>query len=782
LASVFRRALIGGAGLIVAVFVGAFFGPRLPDPLFDAPHTKTLFSSDGRLIGATIAADEQWRFPSIDRVPHKFRVAVTRFEDRRFDAHWGVDPYAIVRAFWRNTQARRIVSGASTITMQVVRLARGGRDRTYPEKAIEAMLALRLDARYEKEAILALYASHAPYGGNIVGLSAAVWRYFGRPPDDLSWAEAALLAVLPKSPSLIHPGRNRGELVRRRDALLRDLESVGAIGSVELALALREDLPEAPRPLPRLAPHLLASLSASHPDRDRFETTLDYPLQTKVIDRVERHGVRLASMGIDNLAVVVFDNATLSTLAYVGNARTRFDPRRGRAVDMINRPRSTGSILKPLLYAAMLESGDILPKTLVPDVPTNYSGFSPENFDRTYRGAVAADVALARSLNVPAVRMLGRYGVERFQHLLRRMGLSTLDRPASDYGLTLILGGGEATLWEVTSAYAMLARLAQSRPVESPRIREARVLTGVLSDRAKADHASPIGAGSAWLTLEALSAVERPEVEGEWRSFVRDHTIAWKTGTSYGLRDAWAVGTTGRHTVGVWAGNATGEGIAGLSGLESAGPVLFDVFGALPAAAPISPPLHDLDLAFACADDGYLANELCDRVSQLVPKGTHFATTTPHHVRVHTDARGEFQLDSRCASVFEMKTRGWFVLPPSQEYYYRRQHPEYQAPPAYHPSCEQAVAGPAMELLYPNEATAVYIPIDLDGRSSEVVFEAVHREREATLHWHLDDRYLASTRSFHQLAVRPTPGSHRLTIVDERGHSLDRVFRVLGEP
>ena len=764
---------VGWAGFL-AILLG---WPVVPDPLFDVSYSKVLTSREGDLLGASIAADEQWRFPPLSRVPEKYRVAVLRFEDRRFDRHLGVDPLAVLRALWRNFREDRVVSGASTITMQVVRLSRG-KERTYREKLIEALLALRLERSLSKDEILALYAAHAPFGGNVVGLEAAAWRYFGRGPGDLSWAEAALLAVLPNNPSLMHPGRNRDGLGRRRDALLRDLSQAGALDALELALALREPLPSAPRALPRLAPHLLESLAANAPSQARFRSTLDRGLQRQVVERVGRHADQLAQLGIGNLAVLVIDNASFEVRAYVGNARTHYALRGGLAVDLVHARRSTGSVLKPFLYSAMLESGEILPKALVPDVPTQYGGFVPENFDRSYRGAVPADVALSRSLNVPAVRMLRRFGVPRFQETLTRLGMTTLHRTPEAYGLTLVLGGAEGSLFELTSLYANLARLANETQIENPNL----AMPIVLVQDAVRERPSPLGPGSAWLTLRALAEVSRPESEGDWRAFATSRRISWKTGTSYGLRDAWALGTTPNYTVGVWAGNASGAGVAGLSGASSAGPLLFDVFGALPPAGGFAPPQHDLKIVDTCTSDGYLADELCESQAEYVPRRSQRALRSPHHVRVHLSADERFRVDSRCASVSEMTTRGWFVLPPNQEFFYRAHHPDYQRPPSYHPDCTTPadVTGSAIALLYPSEDTAVYIPVALDGQPSQVVFEAVHRRSDATLHWHLDERYLATTHDFHQIALRTHPGRHRLTLVDQRGEVLTRSFDVLG--
>ena len=452
-----RTAWSCGAAALAIVAVG--FATRLPDPLFDAPLSSILEARDGSLLGARIASDGQWRFPGRDTLPEKYAAAAIAFEDKRFRWHPGVDPLALARAAWTNLRAGKVVSGGSTITMQVIRMARGSPPRTYREKLVEAALALRLELGTGKDEVLALYAANAPFGGNVVGLEAAAWRYFGRGPADLSWAEAAMLAIIPNNPGAVHLGRNRAALLDKRNRLLRRLKEEGRIGGTELELALLEPLPEAPRPLPQGAPHLLQTLTSEDGGAGRrYGSALDPSLQRLVEDIVARQSRSLASLRIRHLAALVIDNRSFEVLAYVGNSRWAVGEGTGHAIDLIHRPRSTGSILKPLLFARMLDAGEILPETLVPDIPSHFAGYAPENYDREFRGAVPARAALARSLNVPAVWMLRRHGVDRFYDFLRAMGMTTLHRPPGDYGLTLVLGGAEGTLWDIASMYARLAR------------------------------------------------------------------------------------------------------------------------------------------------------------------------------------------------------------------------------------------------------------------------------------------------------------------------------------
>jgi penicillin-binding protein 1C len=414
---------------------------------------------------------------------------------------------------------------------------------------------------------------------------------------------------------------------------------------------------------------------------------------------------------------------------------------------------------------------------LLPDVPTHYDGFAPENFDRQYRGAVRADEALAASLNIPAVRMLKTYGVARFADVLRGAGMSTLTRPADDYGLTLILGGAEGNLWDICAMYSSLADIARAGPADvAPRFHE---LTVLANTPAKSRGPSPIGAGAAWLTLHALLEVPRPGEESHWKSFASSRRIAWKTGTSVGLRDGWAAGSTSRHTVAVWVGNASGEGRPGLTGSAMAAPLMFGLFNSLAASDWFEMPMHALKRIETCANDGFLANGDCTPESTWMPRDSHFDALSPHNLEVRLESTRRFRVDGDCESPSAMIHATWFVLPPAEEYYYRRAHAEYRPLPPARADCQGNSGRPALALLYPDPNSKVLIPQELDGHRGRTVFEAVHRRRDATIYWHLDDRYLGETHTFHQQSLDIDPGEHILTVVDDEGERVARRFQVI---
>ncbi len=529
--------------------------------------------------------------------------------------------------------------------------------------------------------------------------------------------------------------------------------------------------------MPRLASHLLATLIAQKPKERLFQTALEPRLQEILLQIVRVEGEKLLAKNIRNLAALIIDNWRGTVVAYVGNVSRDRRAEHGQDIDLIQSPRSTGSILKPFLYAAMLHEGGVTPRTLVADTPVHFSGYIPENFDRRFRGAVPARDALAWSLNIPAIRMLRQYGIPRFYNLLKKWGMTTLTRPPGGYGLTLILGGAEGTLFQITRLYAGLVQLALA---DAGRRVEIRLLR---DEASRPLRMRDLGPAAAYLTLEALTEVNRPDEEGFWRQYSSSKWVAWKTGTSFGLRDAWSVGMTPAYTIGVWAGNADGEGNPNLTGLSTAAPVLFEILQVLDTGGAVPAPNLWLQEISVCRDSGFLAGVNCPAIAVAMPRESHFTQGCPYHQLVHLDGSGRFRVDSRCESIERMVHVPWFVLPPLPEYYYRRYHPEYRALPPYRQDCAALIQTDSgqqvMSLVYPEANSAVFLPVDLDGKPGQAVFEAVHRRPETTIYWHIDDNYLTATRQFHQVTVNPGPGKHLLVLIDEDGRRLERRFTVL---
>lgn len=760
------------------------FSLAWPAPLHTDPVSLLLEDREGRLLSARIAPDGQWRFPSGEPPPQRVITALLLFEDEWFAWHPGINPVSLVKAAFHNLRGKGRRRGASTIAMQLVRLQRRGRARTVSEKIIEAHTALRLRFRHSGAFLIQTFLEQAPFGGNVVGLEAASWRYFGKDPSLLSWAEAALLAVLPNSPALIHPGRNRDQLHSKRDALLTKLHRRGFLDETDLKLALAEPLPEAPQPLPQDAPELLTTLGKT--SRGRIRSTLDAGLQKAFRDALRRHHLRLSGNGIFNMAALLIDNRSGKVLTYAGN-NPLAPPDKGGAVDIIQAARSPGSTLKPLLYAWSLQDGLIWRNSLIPDIPTQYGTYRPENFYRNWQGLVPAEQAIASSLNVPLVRLLQQYGVDRFLKRLHALGFHSLQRPAADYGLTLILGGGEVKLWEITQAYAFLARTLEAYTQDEARYRRIPLSAQVQWHPSESPVSPPafdrnppqLSAGVIWAMLEAMRLPDRPEEAYNWTYFQSSRAVAWKTGTSFGYKDAWSVAVTPEYTLGVWVGNADGEARPELTGIKSAAPLLFDLLDLLPPTSWFAPPYDDLRRTAICAQTGRPPGPYCPTDTILLPLTGHRPENCPYHqmLLLHPDA--PFRVNSACLPPALARPSSWLVFPPVEAYYYQRQHPDYQPMPPLWPECPEDREDAPIQLLHPSPGARLSRATRLDGALQALLFAATHRDRDKTIFWDLDGRFVGSTRGTHQMSLSPAPGRHVLTLTDEAGQRLERVFIVL---
>ncbi len=777
----FRQAVILLLLFLAIPFTGRLF---LPSPLFHDPCSTVLFDRHGNLLGARIAADGQWRFPETGSLPAKYKVAVLQFEDRHFYHHFGFNPVSAFEALVADLKAGKIVRGGSTLTMQVIRLSRKGKPRTLTEKLWEIYLATALETKYSKKEIFNLYASHAPFGGNVVGLDAAVWRYFGHNRMRLTWAEAALLAVLPNAPSLIRPGKNSHLLRQKRNRLLKQLLKNGKIDTTEYRLALLEKIPVQPRALPDEAPHLLEYFKQKQAG-NKIHSTLDAAIQREVNRLVARYRKKYRENEIYNLAVLVIRPADKAVLAYVGNAPG--NDGHGEANDMVRAPRGTGSILKPFLYAAAINNGQILLNSLIPDIPSYFRNYHPQNYDKVFLGAVPASRALSYSRNVPAIYLLRDYGVGRFMDLMKQMGLTTFTKPADHYGLSLILGGGEATLWQLTSAYAGMAQTVLNYDRFYARYTGHEYDLPVLQMKnvqppkePAVSAVPPLRAGAIWETYQALYQVHRPQSEEGWEYFNATAPIAWKTGTSYGFKDGWAIGSTPEYIVGVWVGNADGEGREGLTGTTYAASVLFDVFNALKPQQRFQRPEDEMKKIVVCRQSGYRASRFCPETDTVLAfEAGDRVKVCPYHHLIFTDKNEKYRLSGRCAPVHQMKKVSWFVLPPVEEWYYHQTHPSYRMLPPYKPGCAPPDAQHVIAFIYPRPGTRIFVPRNASGKKEKVVFEVSLQNPEIVLYWNLDNRYLGATKNKHQFAFVPPAGRHLLTVVDQNGNSRSMWFTVV---
>jgi penicillin-binding protein 1C len=556
--------------MIAIVCSGAYWIFALgPPPLGQALAFSTLVvDRDGRLLRPYTTPEGRWRIPARrENVDPRLLQLLFAYEDKRFYAHRGIDPVALGRAFAQLVTHGRIVSGASTLTMQVARLLEPRAERSLPAKLRQMLRALEIERALSKEEILTLYLSLAPYGGNLEGVRAASLAYFGKEPRRLTLGEAAMLVALPQSPERRRPDRSSRAVREARDRVLERAAVAGVFPLDEIERAKHEPVPDTRRPMPILAPHAADATVAAAPDRKLHRLTIEAALQAS-LEGLARERARALGPDI-SIAILAVDHASGDVLARVASA-DYFDTRRAGQVDMTSAVRSPGSTLKPFIYGLGFEDGLIHPETLIEDRPVRFGAYAPENFDLSFQGTVTVRRALQLSLNVPAVAVLDRVGASRFAARLEQAGALFALPPNEVPGLAIGLGGVGVTLNDLVALYAGLARLGSTVP---------------LTDRrASADEAPTsrrlLDPTAAWYVGNILLGAPPPENAVGGR-------IAFKTGTSYGYRDAWAVGFDGKRTIGVWVGRPDGAPVAGLVGRVVAAPILFDAFARVGKPVPL---------------------------------------------------------------------------------------------------------------------------------------------------------------------------------------------------
>jgi penicillin-binding protein 1C len=539
-----------------------------PAPLGkDLVFSARVLDRNGRLLRAYATSEGRWRLPAnVADVDPKFFELLYAYEDKRFRAHHGVDPLALMRAVAQLATSGHIRSGGSTLTMQVARLLEPRSARTLPAKLRQIVRAVEIERVLTKDEVLSLYLSIAPYGGNIEGIRSASLAYFGKEPRHLTLAQAALLVALPQSPELRRPDRSVETARAARDRVLDRYAATGAVPADEIALAKAEPVPAARYAMPMLAPHAADEAIAQSPTEREFQLSIDSELQNN-LEQLARERVRTlaASLGPDiSLAILVVDNATGQVLAHVGSP-VYFDDRRAGQVDMTQALRSPGSTLKPFIYGLGFEDGFINPETLIEDRPVSYGAYAPKDFDFSFKGTVTVREALQFSLNVPAVAVLDRVGPSRLAARLTQAGAALILPDGQTPGLAIGLGGVGVKLSDLVMLYAGIARLGSALPLHeragAPASQARRLMEPV----------------AAWYVSNVLLGSPPPENGAAGR-------IAFKTGTSYGYRDAWSLGFDGKHTIGVWVGRPDGAPVPGLVGRTAAAPILFDAFARIGAA------------------------------------------------------------------------------------------------------------------------------------------------------------------------------------------------------
>ena len=739
-------------GAMLLLFVLAF---AIPLPARGAGRSVVVEYRDGQPAYVFLSPDDKWRLDvALERVDPKYIDALVALEDKRFWSHDGVDPIAIGRAAISDIAHARRVSGGSTLSMQLARLLEP-RPRTISNKLLDMFRAVQLDLRLSKREILAEYLARVPYGGNLEGLESAAWAYFGHSAAHLTPLEIATLLAVPQGPSHFAPKpANTARLRARRDAILDKLIAAEVFASTDAQIALAEAKVAAPpeqlRKMPREAMHAAVALAARHRGDTVIRSTLDAGVQHLVERQAALRAADARTRGIGAGAVVVVDHRTREVVALAVS---------GTEIAMFDKRRSPGSTLKPMLYALAIDRGLALPQFLVADVPSQYGAYRPRNFDGDWAGLVTLRDALGRSLNMPFIELLEQFGVTRFASELTRLGVHAL--APKQLGLSMIVGGVELTPLELAGMYATLAENGGVRPL---RFTTADPIV---------PSAASFGAGAAYLTREALSQRDRPDI-----SHRRDvpPMIHWKTGTSYGSRDAWAAGSGPAYTAVVWSGNVDEKPSAELIGGEASAPLLFDVLEALGTTGNREAVPEELAEVEVCAYSGHLPTQAChDRVKVLAPLHAVPTTTCPYHQAFDVDRETHRAVMPACRKPgVDYERKSFVVLPSSVVAWLDARNRATPDAPDMDPACAVDFGPPA--IVSPAEGMTVSLVAGVPTKSQAIPLAA--STRALSVSWFVDGALVGTGASSERMFWTPTLGKHEVVVADDAGRKARRTLVV----
>lgn len=765
-------------------FIFPFPTHRLtPDP------SLMILDRNGRTLRVFLNPDDNYYFPVTLNDVSEFTVkSFITFEDRWFYWHPGFNPFSIARAAWMNLKAGRILSGGSTITQQVARLTHP-RPRTITAKIIETFRAVQLELRYSKDEILEFYLNLAPYGGNIQGIEAAAEIYFGKSCSEIGPGEAALLTALPGAPSRLRPDRNLERARKRRREVLNRMLNEGLIDEAKYMRAFKEDIPGRRNSFDLHAPHFcdyifanIPKIPVSHVNRYpgeaataekhgvsgfRVISTIDLDIQEACTRLIERHIEKLETKGIYNAAVVVLDNGSHAVRALIGSAGY-FSITDSGQVNGAVAVRSPGSALKPFAYGLGFDRGIISPFSLIEDVPIDYHGYAPVNYDETYHGIVTAEDALKRSLNVPAVNLVAALGLGEFFNLLKNGGLAALTQSCDYYGLQLVLGGAGVRLLELTNLYSALANGGRFHAAK------------MLEDQPVSGGEQLLSAASCYILTEILSELNRPDFPANLQKSIHLPRVAWKTGTSYGHRDAWSIGYNPRFTVGVWVGNFSGKGVSGLVGADVAGPLLFDIFSTLERGGGEWFDIPD-EIAFrdVCLLSGMPPNEHCPGTRREICIANRSpANACNMHINLQIDDETGGSLCPHCITgrsfhnevhvKWQANVLGWMIE--------NGNAPE--AIPPHYAACRMISTGEAPVIKSPLEGVEYILREGIPLTDQQIIFEASVSGDVQAVFWFLDGTLVWKGQPGEKHFYSPRRGRHLIVCMDDAGRKT-RQFLVI---
>ncbi len=729
-------------------------------------YSPVITSHDSTVIHAFLTGDDKWRmYTELSELTPQLKKTIIFKEDKYFRYHFGINPVSIVRALMKNIIHGKRTSGASTITMQVARLL-DPKERTYLNKFIEMFRALQLEWHMKKDEILQLYLNLVPYGSNIEGVKSASIIYFGKAPDHLSIAETVSLAIIPNRPVSLKPGTNNDYILRERNKWLKRFLKAGLFDKEYIEDAMDEPVNAYRRDVPRLAPHISCRLISQYPHKRIIRTNIDLEIQQKIQNIVTGYSRYQYFQNIKNATALVVDNYSRNVICYIGSADFNNDEDGGQ-VDGIQAVRSPGSTLKPLLYGMAFDNGYITPKSVISDVPASFEGYEPENYDGKFYGNITAEYALYNSLNVPAVKILAHVKVESLTENLIKAGFRQIEKDRNDLGLSLILGGCGTTLEELTGLYCALANKGKyekllyiNEEYNEPEVQE------ILSEQ------------SAYMITEILTQLTRPDLPVNWQNTVHMPKIAWKTGTSYGRRDAWSIGYNNKYTIGVWVGNFSGEGVPGLSGADKAAPLLFKIFNAVdydPEQDWYSMP-EGLSFRYVCSETGKIPDEFCtNQVIDYYIPGISPSETCDHMKIVYISPDSSISYCTSCRPDAGYIKAYYPNFSPEILTWYDENNIEYIKIPPHNPDCERLMTGAAPSITSPLNENEYFI----DNKDSMQMMLSCNASNDVeNVFWYINNKFYRSARPDRKIFFQPPEGLVHISCSDDKGRNSNIIITV----
>ncbi len=756
-----------------AIYFTFLFGPILTFYILNTlyplriniDYSRVVYAKDSTVIHAFLNDDDKWRMKTeLDEIIPGLKSAIINKEDKWFNHHYGVDPFALSRALFNNVIYGKTTSGASTITMQVARLLEP-KARTYANKFVEIFRAVQLEYNYSKEEILQMYLNLVPYGGNIEGVKSASVLYFNKLPDRLSPAEITTLAIIPNRPTSLRLGYANQYVKDERNRWLRKFGKEGVFTDDQVKTALDEPLEAYRRESPKIAPQYAWRIRKNYPDDINIYTNLDLNIQDKVQKIAYNYIQRQKTFGIYNTAVLVVDNRTQKVVAYLGSPDVK-DAEHFGQVDGVQSIRSPGSTLKPLAYALGLDMGVLTPKTVLTDVSTDFGDYTPKNFNEEFNGTVTVEEALSFSLNVPAVKVIDMVGVKPFVDKLRNIGFEQIDRDKDKLGLSVVLGGCGVSLDELVGMYSCFANRGYYSQLSWIAADTGHNVNPIISEAA------------AYMITDILTKPERPDLPNNYSSSYHLPKVAWKTGTSYGRKDAWSIGYNNHYTIGVWIGNFSGDGVRELTGSTRATPLLFEIFNTIDYnsdAGWYAMP-KEAELRYVCEETGLIPNHFCEnQIIDMYLPGISNNRKCQHMKEVFISHDEKHSYCTSCLPEAGYKKALFPNYPPELITYFEEENIGYTTIPRHYKLCPRIFEEDAPVITSPSNSKE-YI-VEKEDPSQIMLSCHTHNEVKKVF-WYINDKFYKSCEATEKIFFTPKAGRLKISCSDDQGRNSDIVITV----